>query len=77
MATDYFPGDLKGLQDAPVNAKNIEQFLREMAVLATQAVGSDLSCAIAISPGARPPGQGRVLRPGRRDRRRTFLRAGR
>jgi GAF domain-containing protein len=54
MKTDDFPGDLKGLQDALVNTRNIDQFLRELAVLATRAVGSDLSCAMAIGPGARP-----------------------
>jgi GAF domain-containing protein len=53
-ADDAFPRDLKSLQDALLNTTGIEQFLHEMAVLATRAVGSDLSCAMAVGPGTRP-----------------------
>ena len=54
MATDNVPGDVKGLHDALVNTETIEQFLHEMTVLATRAVGSDLTCAMALGHGPRP-----------------------
>ena len=36
MTTDDFPGDLKGLHDALVKTKSIEQFLHDLAMLAAR-----------------------------------------
>jgi GAF domain-containing protein len=46
--------ELRGLQDALVNTKNVEQFLHEMAVLAARLVGSDLSCGMTMRSNGRP-----------------------
>ena len=54
MTTDDFPGDLKGLHDALVNTKSVEQFLHDLAMLAARVVGSDLSCAMMMSSRPRP-----------------------
>ncbi len=54
MTTDDFPGDFKGLHDALVNTKSIEQFLHDLAMLAARVVGSDLSCAMMMSSRPRP-----------------------
>jgi GAF domain-containing protein len=46
--------ELRGLQDALVNTKSVEQFLHEMAVLAARLVGSDLSCGMTMRSNGRP-----------------------
>ena len=54
MTTDDFPGDFKGLHDALVKTKSIEQFLHDLAMLAARVVGSDLSCAMMMSSRPQP-----------------------
>ncbi len=48
------PEDLRELQDALLNTDSVEQFLREMALLADRVVGCDLACAMVMGPGQRP-----------------------
>jgi GAF domain-containing protein len=47
--------DLIGLQNALLNTNNVEQFLHELAVLATRAVTDGLSCGMTLRQRGRPP----------------------
>jgi GAF domain-containing protein len=47
--------DLIGLQNALLNTDNVEQFLHELAVLATRVIADSLSCAITLRQRGRPP----------------------
>jgi GAF domain-containing protein len=47
--------DLIGLQNALLNTNNMEQFLHELAVLATRAVTDGLSCGMTLHQRGRPP----------------------
>lgn len=47
--------DLMGLQNALLNTNNVEQFLHELAVLATRAVTDGLSCGMTLRQRGRPP----------------------
>jgi GAF domain-containing protein len=47
--------DLIGLQNALLNTNNMEQFLHELAVLATRAVTEGLSCGMTLRQRGRPP----------------------
>lgn len=47
--------EFAGLQNALLNTDDVEQFLRELAVLATHAVGGDaMSCGMALREQGRP-----------------------
>jgi GAF domain-containing protein len=47
--------DLIGLQNALLNTNTVEQFLRELAVLATRVVTDGLSCGMTLRQRGRPP----------------------
>lgn len=46
--------EFKELQDALLSTESVEQFLREMTVLAARLVGSDLSCGMTMQSNGRP-----------------------
>jgi GAF domain-containing protein len=46
--------DLAGLQNALLTTETVEQFLHELAVLATRTVSVDMSCGTALRQRARP-----------------------
>jgi GAF domain-containing protein len=55
--------DVIGLQNALLNADNVEQFLHELAVLSTRAVTDGLSCGMTLRQRGRPPVTGACTDP--------------
>lgn len=55
--------DLIGLQNALLNADNMEQFLHQLAVLATRVVTDGLSCGMTLRQRGRPPATGACSDP--------------
>ncbi len=53
-ADEEIHGDFKDLQDALLNTESVEQFLRELAVLAARLVGSGLSCGMTMQSNGQP-----------------------
>ena len=53
-ADEEIHGDFKDLQDALLNTESVEQFLRELAVLAARLVGSGLSCGMTMQSSGQP-----------------------
>src|SRR3984885_6100125 len=53
-AGEHRPEELRELHDALINTDSVEQFLHEMAVLATRLVGGDLSCGMTMRSNGRP-----------------------
>ena len=47
--------DLEGLQNALLNTDSVEQFLRELAVLSTQAMDGVMSCGMSLRQRGRAP----------------------
>lgn len=55
--------DVIGLQNALLNTDNIEQFLREIAVLSTRVVSDGVSCGMTLRHRGRPPVRGACSDP--------------
>ena len=55
--------DLIGLQNALLETDNVEQFLHELAVLATRVVTDGLSCGMTLRQRGRPPVTGATSDP--------------
>ena len=47
--------DLAGLQEALLNSGSVEQFLQQLALLATRTVSDGMSCGMALRPRGRAP----------------------